>query len=107
MNDVTLIQGTVSDSVTAILIDVFSIIGLVGVVFYRDWKLATISFIVLPFAIYPIVSFGKKLRKVGLNTQKSAARLTSFLHETITGQRIVKAFSMETYENKRFEGENE
>lgn len=106
MNDVTLIQGTVSDSVTAILVDVFKIIGLVAVVFYRDWKLATISFIVIPFAIYPIVSYGKKLRKVGLNTQKSAARLTSFLHETITGQRIVKAFSMETYENKRFEGEN-
>ncbi len=107
MNDVTLIQSTVSDSVTAILIDLFSIIGLIGVVFYRDWKLATISFIVLPFAIYPMVSFGKKLRKVGINTQKSVARLTSFLHETITGQRIVKAFSMETYENARFEEENE
>jgi ATP-binding cassette, subfamily B, bacterial MsbA len=107
MNDVSLIQSTVSDSVTAILVDIFSIIGLIGVVFYRDWKLATISFIVLPFAIYPIVSFGKKLRKVGTNIQKSAARLTSFLHETITGQRIVKAFSMETYENGRFEGENE
>jgi subfamily B ATP-binding cassette protein MsbA len=107
VNDVTLVQNTVSDSVTALLIDVFSIVGYIFVAFYRDWKLATISFIVLPFAIYPIVSFGKKLRKVGLNTQKAIARLTSFLHETITGQRIVKAFSMETYENKRFEGENE
>ena len=107
MNDVTLVQSTINDSLTAVLIDAFSIIGLIGVVFYRDWKLATISFIILPFAIYPIVSFGKKLRKVSLNTQKAAARLTSFLHETITGQRIVKAFSMETYENKRFEAENE
>lgn len=107
MNDVTLVQTSINDSVTAILIDTFSIIALIGLVFYRDWKLATISFIVLPFAIYPIVSFGKKLRKVGLNTQKAAASLTSFLHETITGQRIVKAFSMETYENKRFEEENE
>ncbi len=107
MNDVTLVQTTVNDSVTAVLIDAFSIIGLIGVVFYRDWKLATISFIVLPFAIYPIVAFGKKLRKVGLKTQKSAASLTSFLHETITGQRIVKAFSMETYENERFNVENE
>ncbi|MBA4390431.1 MAG: lipid A export permease/ATP-binding protein MsbA [Syntrophus sp. (in: bacteria)] len=107
INDVTLVQNTVSDSVTAVLIDVFSIIGLVGVVFYRDWWLASIAFIVLPIAIYPIVSFGKKLRKVGTKTQKSVARLTSFLHETITGQRIVKAFSMEHYENERFKGENE
>ena len=107
MNDVTLVQNTVSDSVTAVLIDVFSIIGLVGVVFYRDWWLAMISFIVLPVAIYPIASFGRRLRKVGLKTQKSVARLTSFLHETITGQRIVKAFSMEKYENERFNAENE
>jgi len=107
VNDVTLVQNTVSDSVTAILIDVFSIVGYIFVAFYRDWKLATISFIVLPFAVYPIISFGKKLRKVGLNTQKAIARLTSFLHETITGQRIVKAFSMETYENGRFKEENE
>jgi ATP-binding cassette, subfamily B, bacterial MsbA len=107
MNDVTLIQSIVTDSVTAVLMDAFSVVFLIGLVFYRDWKLATISFIVLPFAIYPIVSFGKKLRKVGHTTQKVAASLTSFLHETITGQRIVKAFSMETYENKRFEEESE
>ncbi len=107
MNDVTLIQSTVSDAVAAILIDAFSIISLIFVVFYRDWFLAIVAFVVLPIAIYPIASFGKKLRKVGLKTQKSVARLTSFLHETITGQRIVKAFSMEEYENARFGVENE
>ena len=107
MNDVTLIQSTVSDAVAAILIDVFTILGLIFVVFYRDWLMAIIAFFVLPFAAYPIATFGRKLRKVGLKTQKSVARLTSFLHETITGQRIVKAFSMEGYENGRFQEENE
>lgn len=107
MNDVTLIQGTVSEAFTAILKDAFTIVGLIFVVLYRDWKLAIIAFIVLPFAIYPIVAFGKKLRKISTKTQKSIARLTNFLHETITGQRIVKAFSMEEYENRRFQEENE
>jgi ATP-binding cassette, subfamily B, bacterial MsbA len=107
MNDVNLVQSTVSDAFTAILKDAFTIVGLIGVVFYRDWKLAAIAFVVLPFAVYPIVSFGKKLRKVSTKTQKSIARLTNFLHETITGQRIVKAFSMENYENRRFQQENE
>jgi ATP-binding cassette, subfamily B, bacterial MsbA len=106
INDVTLVQSTVSDAFTAILKDSFTIIGLVFVVFYRDWKLAVIAFIVLPFAIYPIVTFGKRLRKVSTKTQKEMARLTNFLHETITGQRIVKAFRMEEYENKRFSEEN-
>lgn len=107
MNDVTLLQNTVSDSITAVLIDVVTIVCFLGVIFYRDWWLALISVVILPVAAYPISSFGRKLRKVGLKTQKSMARLTSFLHETITGQRIVKAFSMEAYENNRFESENE
>lgn len=106
MNDVTLIQSTVSDAFTAIMKDAFSIVGLVFVVFYRDWKLATIALIILPFSAYPIISFGKRLRKISINTQRTIARLTSFLHEIITGQRIVKAFSMEDYENQRFQVES-
>ncbi|MBP8626209.1 MAG: lipid A export permease/ATP-binding protein MsbA [Syntrophorhabdales bacterium] len=106
INDVNLVQSAVSDTFTAILKDSFTIIGLIFVVFYRDWVLATIAFCVLPFAVYPIITFGKKLRKISTNTQKSIARLTGFLHENITGQRIVKAFCMEDYESKRFDAEN-
>ncbi len=107
INDVTLVQSAVSDAFTAILKDIFTIAGLIFVVFYRDWKLATIAFIVLPFATYPIVSFGRRLRRISTKTQKEMAKLTNFLHETITGQRIVKAFCMEDYESKRFKIENE
>jgi subfamily B ATP-binding cassette protein MsbA len=106
-NDISLIQGAVSDSFTAILKDAFTIFGLVFVVFYRDWKLAVIAFIVLPFATYPIIAFGRRLRKISVQNQKAMAKLTSFLHETITGQRIVKAFCMEDYEGRKFDEENE
>ena len=107
VNDTALIQSTVSDSVAAILKDILSIIGLIAVAIHMEWKLSLIAFVVLPFSIYPIVTFGRRLRKIGFNLQRYIARLTSFLHETITGQRIVKAFSMEEYENKRFVVENE
>jgi subfamily B ATP-binding cassette protein MsbA len=106
-NDITLVQGAVADSFTAVLKDAFTIIGLVFVVFYRDWKLAIIAFIVLPFATYPIIAFGRRLRKISVQNQKAMARLTSFLHETITGQRIVKAFTMEGYEAGKFREEND
>ncbi len=106
-NDITLVQGAVADSFTAVLKDAFTIVGLVFVVFYRDWKLAIIAFIVLPFATYPIIAFGRRLRKISVQNQKAMARLTSFLHETITGQRIVKAFTMEGYEEGKFRDENE
>ena len=106
-NDISLVQAAVSDSVTAILKDAFSIVGLILVVFYRDWRLAIVAFIILPVATYPIVAFGRKLRKNSTQNQRAMARFTSFLHETITGQRIVKAFAMERYEYGKFREENE
>jgi ATP-binding cassette, subfamily B, bacterial MsbA len=106
-NDVSLIQSAVSDAFTAVLRDAFTIIGLVFVVFYRDWRLALIAFVVLPFATYPIITFGRRLRKISTRTQKAMAGMTSFLHETITSQRIVKAFTMEEHEQGRFRNENE
>jgi len=106
MNDVGMVQGAVTDAVTGLLKDVFTIIGLVAVIFYRDWKLALIAMVVFPVAVYPIVKFGRKLRSYSTRSQTSMAELTTILLETITGTRIVKAFNMENYERKRFAKEN-
>jgi len=107
MNDVGMVQGAVTDAVTGLLKDVFTVIGLVAVIFYRDWKLALIAMVVFPVAVYPIVKFGRKLRSYSTRSQTSMAELTTILLETITGTRIVKAFNMENYERKRFAKENQ
>jgi subfamily B ATP-binding cassette protein MsbA len=101
-NDVQIIRGMVSDAVKAALRDVFSIIGLAIVIFWRDWKLALIASVVLPMAFYPVVEFGRRVRRVSTGCQESMADLSSFLHETFAGNKIVKAFGMESYEKKRF-----
>ena len=106
-NDVASIQDASSEVVTSIVKDSFTIISLVCVIFYTDWKLAFIAMIIFPLTIYPISEFGKKIRKVTTSTQITMATLSSLLQETISGTRIVKAFGMEKYENKRFAGENE
>jgi subfamily B ATP-binding cassette protein MsbA len=106
-NDVNLIQGAVSNAFTGLIKDAFTILGLVGVVFYRNWKLAIIAFIIFPLAIFPIKEFGKRLRKFSRKSQQRMGSITTFLHETITGNRIVKAFNMEEYEKRRFADENE
>lgn len=106
-SDVALIQGSVSSTITGLLKDAFTIIFLVGVVFYRDWKLAIVAFIIFPLAIIPIKEFGKRMRKFSRKGQQRIGLLTTLLHETITGNRIVKAFGMEDYENRRFAEENE
>lgn len=106
-NDVASIQNAVSDVVTSIVKDSFTIVALICVIFYTDWKLAFIAMVIFPLTIYPISQFGKKIRKVTTSTQITMATLSSLLQETISGTRIVKAFGMEKYENKRFAGENE
>ena len=105
--DVNLVRDTVSEAVTSILKDTFTLIALVFVIFYRDWKLALIAMVVFPIAIYPITAFGRKMRKIARASQITMGSLTSLLQETISGNRIVKAFSMEDHENKRFSKENE
>jgi subfamily B ATP-binding cassette protein MsbA len=106
-NDVNLIQASVSNAITGLFKDVFTIIGLTGIVFYRNWKLAALAFFVFPLALIPIKEFGKRLRKFSRRSQQRMGSLTTFLHETITGNRIVKAFTMEEYEKRRFAEEND
>ena len=106
-NDVGYVQGAVSEAVTSLLKDSFTLIGLVFVIFYRDWQLAIIAMFVFPLTIYPISKFGKKMRSIATRTQVTMGSLTTLLQETIAGTRIVKAFSMEDYENQRFGRENE
>lgn len=102
ISDVTLMQQAVSNALVNILRDFFQVIILLGVVFYMNWKLAMFSFIILPIAGYPIVKFGRLFRKLSTRTQEETAHVSNMLHETITGNRIIKAFCKETYESKRF-----
>ncbi len=101
-NDVNIVKGMVSTAVINVFRDFFSVIAFLFVIFYRDWKLALGAFIVLPLAFYPIVLFGRRVRKFSTGTQETMADLNSFLHETFTGSKIVKIFNLEDLEKERF-----
>ena len=105
-NDVNLVQRAVSDTVTSLAKDLLTILGLISLVFYQDWHLACMSFLVLPWAVIPIYKFGRRVRKFATKGQEKMANISTRLHETITGNRIIKAFGMESFENERFAKEN-
>jgi len=102
MGDVGIVKAMVSTAVTGSLKDCFTIVGLTMVIFYRDWRMAIIAFVILPVAFFPIVEFGRRVRRITTGYQEAVADLSSFLHETFAGNKIVKAFGMESYEKKRF-----
>ncbi len=102
ISDVTLIQGAVSNVLVGILKDTCQVLFLIGVIFYQDWRMASIAMISLPLVIYPIVNFGRRHRRLSRGSQQTTAQVSNILYETITGNRIVKAFCMEKYEEGRF-----
>ena len=102
VNDATLIQYALSRALVGVLKDAFQVVGLLGVIFYLNWKLALLALFVLPLAAVPVIHFGRKFRKLSITNQQIVAQVSNLLHETITGHRIVKAFGMEEHEYRRF-----
>ena len=102
LNDVGIVKETVSNAITKTIKESFTVIFMLGLVFYQNWKLALIAIVVLPFCVVPVVKFGQLMRRFSTRCQECAANVSTFLHETLTGIRIVKAFGKEQYETDRF-----
>jgi len=106
-NDVSLVQGAMTNAITGVLRDAVMIVALIFVVFYRDWQLALLAMVIFPLAIYPLLNFGRRMRRYSRRMLVSLEDITTRLDETISGIRIVKAFAMEEYERERFRAENQ
>jgi subfamily B ATP-binding cassette protein MsbA len=102
--DAALLRGAAANVLGAVGKDALTVAFLVGVMFYQDWLLALISFFVFPLAIRPIVGIGRRMRRVSANTQVEFGQLTTLLSQTFQGARLVKAYGMEAYEERRAAG---
>ena len=105
-NDVTVLSGALNEGVVEIFQSMISAIGLMSVLFKTDSKLTIIAFLILPWMVLPIIRYGRKSRKFTTKSQEKVGMISTFIHEAISGSRIVKAFCMEEYENRRFAQEN-
>jgi subfamily B ATP-binding cassette protein MsbA len=104
INDVSVVQSSVSTVFLNMVREPITIIVFMGIALSISWQLTLFSFIVLPFSLIFIALLGIKLRKQSAILQQSIADITNLLYETISGVKIVKAFGMEEYENKKFFG---
>lgn len=101
-SDIDRIQEAVSGSMKDFIQEAFTLLALLVFVFYTDWHLALVSFIIAPLAAVPLATFSKYLKKTGRQNQLKMSHIYDLLHEMITGSKIVKAFTMEKFELKRF-----
>jgi len=102
INDIEKIQLAVSSVLADLLRQSFTLVALLGVVFLLDWRLAFLSVGLLPLVMIPSAKIGKRIRRSSRSSQANLADLSQLLQETISGNRIVKAFRMERWELARF-----
>lgn len=101
-NDVDKIHQAISGSMADFIEEIFILTALLLGIFIIDYRLALVSIVITPLAVLPLVAFSRQLKKKSLVGQKKMAEIYGLLHETITGHKIVKAFTNEEFEIKRF-----
>jgi subfamily B ATP-binding cassette protein MsbA len=102
ISDADQIQAAVSTRMGDLFQESFTLLGLVVYVFFTNPELALICMIGAPALVIPVVHFGRRLRGTTHRSQERMADMTTLLEETIRGVRIVKAFTMERFEIRRF-----
>ncbi len=101
ITDVNMLHRIISRTITCIGKDSLTLVFLVGLMFYKDWLLASLAFVAFPIALLPIIRIGKKIRKTSGTIQKNMASFTVLLSQVFQGARLIKAYGMEPREQTR------
>tara|TARA_B110001454_G_C12705938_1_gene428582 strand:+ start:333 stop:2072 length:1740 start_codon:yes stop_codon:yes gene_type:complete len=100
-NDVNMITNLISTAILNIFKDSLTLIGLLSVMFYQNWKLSLLAMIMIPLASFTARSLGKRIGKVSTEQMDKAGALNTYLIEIFKNHRLIKIFQKEIYENSR------
>lgn len=103
-NDVHYLRDTITKVFTGAGRDILVLVVLVGQMFWLNWQLALVAFVVFPISVMPVLRIGRRLRRVSANTQSAYGQMTSVLDDSLKGARQVRAYRMQDYEQERAEG---
>ncbi len=101
-NDVSQIQGVVSETIADLTRESLAVLGFAGLLFYYDWALALVVLTAAPLVVYPLVRLGQRVRRTSTRGQEDLEHVTHLAAEGFGGHRIVKAFGAEARESRRF-----
>lgn len=104
LSDVQMMRMVMADTLTNFGKNILTLIFLVGVMFYQDWKLSLLAFIVFPPAGFIVSKIGRRLREVSHSTQEQQGFLNGLLNQSFMAIRQVKAYNAEGHEDNRIRG---
>lgn len=106
-NDVDALNQLVSSGLTHLVNDVLTLAGIAAIMFYMDWRLALVSFITVPLLVLLVTYFQRRMTRAFHQVRRRIADVNAVLQESISGMRVIQAFSREESNMQVFEGTNE
>ena len=104
--DIDSVQTFIVSGMLTMLVDVVTVIGMIGVMFYLSWQLTLVSMAVVPVLFAIVYTYTRKVKKASRDVRKHESKLLSVVQEVLGSIRVVKAFARENYEIHRLEGES-
>ena len=101
INDVNFMTNLVSVGILNLFKDTLTLVGLLSVMFYQNWKLSLIAIVMIPFASFFARFLGKRVSKLTVQTMDRAGILNTYLMEIFRNHKLIKIFQKETYETSR------
>ena len=104
--DIESIQDFFDQALLGMLVNGLTLLGMVGVMFYINWRFTLIALSVAPLLLLVVYTFTRRIKQASRAVRKKESELLSVVEEVLTSVRVVKAFAREDYEEKRFESES-
>ena len=105
-SDIDSVQTFIVSGLLTMLVDVVTVIGMIGVMFYLNWQLTLVAMAVVPVLFAIVYTYTRRVKKASRDVRKHESKLLSVVQEVLGSIRVVKAFAREDYEVHRLEGES-
>ncbi|MCX6545829.1 MAG: ABC transporter ATP-binding protein [Acidobacteria bacterium] len=104
--DIEVIQSFIDSALLGIIVNLMTLAGMIGVMFYLNWRFTLIALSVMPVLFAVVYRYTGRIKKASRRVRKKEGELLSVVEEVLTSIRVVKAFAREDYEQERFETES-
>jgi len=105
-DDIEAIQSFIMNGLLGVLINVMTLLGMIAVMFWLNWKFTLIALSVVPILFAMVYSYTRRIKKAAREVRKKEGEITSVVQEVLSSIRVVKAFAREDYEVRRLEQES-
>jgi ATP-binding cassette, subfamily B, bacterial len=105
-SDIEVVQDFITSALLGIVVDVLTLAGMIGVMFYLNWRFTLISLSIAPMLFLVVYRYTRRIKKASRAVRKKEGDLLSIVQEVLTSIRVVQAFTREDYEQQRFESES-